>query len=221
VTGVDARVDSRERLLLAAAELLAERGVEGLGLREIARRAGMSHGAPQRHFPTLAALLSALATRAFEDLMASVTDAVAAVDEDSGQRAPNVDRLVAAGQGYAAFALAEPGAFTLMFRPELCDPDDFTLAATSLASFNQLATLVAAVQEDGWQAEAPTLTLAGALWAAVHGAVTLWLQGAIQGATETGRIDELLDLQFRLLLGPTPERAGASSPPQGARRAQR
>ena len=47
----------RERLLQSAREVVATDGLEGLTLRAIARRAGVSHGAPLRHFPTLAAPL--------------------------------------------------------------------------------------------------------------------------------------------------------------------
>ena len=52
--------------------MLDEQGLDGLTLRAIARRAGVSHGAPLRHFPTLAALLSAVAAQGFRELIAAV-----------------------------------------------------------------------------------------------------------------------------------------------------
>jgi len=56
----------RQVLLEKAAESIRERGVGGLSLRDLARRAGVSHGAPARHFPDKAALLTALATDVLE-----------------------------------------------------------------------------------------------------------------------------------------------------------
>lgn len=55
--------DLRIRLVDVGVELLAREGVGALSLREIARRAGVSHGAPRRHFPTHLELLSAIARR--------------------------------------------------------------------------------------------------------------------------------------------------------------
>src|SRR5690606_21343333 len=59
----------RERLVDTGVELLERDGVGGLGLRAIARAAGVSHGAPRRWFPTHAALLAAIAARGFGDLI--------------------------------------------------------------------------------------------------------------------------------------------------------
>ena len=70
----------RDRLLQAARDVLADEGLEGLSLRAIARRAGVSHGAPLRHFPTLASLLAALATEGFERLIATVDGDVATAE---------------------------------------------------------------------------------------------------------------------------------------------
>lgn len=70
----------RQRLI--DANVLAERGPEGTSLREIARRAGVSHGAPLRHFDSLTSLLSEVATNGFADFEASV-DSAAATAGDS------------------------------------------------------------------------------------------------------------------------------------------
>ena len=70
----------RDRLLQAARDVVAADGLEGLTLRAIARRAGVSHGAPLRHFPTLAALLAAVAADGFARLVASIDDHLADAD---------------------------------------------------------------------------------------------------------------------------------------------
>ncbi len=61
---------TRQRLIDTASELLAEEGVGAVTLRGIAKAAGVSHGAPLRHFSGRAELLSAVATQGFTQLLA-------------------------------------------------------------------------------------------------------------------------------------------------------
>ena len=98
--------------MATARTYLDEYGLEGLTLREIARRAGVSHGAPLRHFDSLAALCSVVATEAFEGLYGAVADAMATAGDEPRTR------LQAAGHAYVRFAVANPGAYSLMFRPD-------------------------------------------------------------------------------------------------------
>ena len=104
--------DLRNALLRAAVELVAEHGVAGLSLREAARRVGVSHAAPYRHFPDRAALLSAIAEEGFGRLV------------DAGRRAmaeacdPG-DRLRAYGLEYIRFARHHPVHFRVMFSAQL------------------------------------------------------------------------------------------------------
>lgn len=104
----------RERLVDVGVELVLEGGTSPVGLREIARRAGVSHGAPRRYFPTHRALLSAVARRGFEELGARSAHAVAGAD---GPRA----ELAALARAYLAYARERRGMFELMFRHELLD----------------------------------------------------------------------------------------------------
>jgi AcrR family transcriptional regulator len=67
----------RERLVDVGVELVTSEGASAVSLREIARRAGVSHGAPRRYFPTHLDLLSAIARRGFADLDAIVDEAIA------------------------------------------------------------------------------------------------------------------------------------------------
>ena len=64
----------RDRLLQITTELLAEQGVAAVSLREIARRAGVSHGAPLRHFPSLANLLAIVSAEGFRRLRQATAD---------------------------------------------------------------------------------------------------------------------------------------------------
>lgn len=172
----------RERLLQAARDVLADDGLEGLTLRAIARRAGVSHGAPLRHFPSLASLLAAVGADGFTRLIATVDDHVAESDTEAeaAGRAPGPRRrLAAAGQAYVRFALREPGVFSVTFRPERVDVTDRAYQAQGAAAFQQLVDLVAAVQADGWRPEHPARQVAGVMWAQVHGLAVLALHGAL------------------------------------------
>jgi AcrR family transcriptional regulator len=118
----------RARLLAVTDELLATEGVPGVSLREIARRAGVSHGAPLRHFPSLASLLAHVSAGGFRGL----NDAVAAGASASGPSA--LDRLAGAARGYCRFGLGQPGLLTLMFRWDLVDLSEPELISASQTS---------------------------------------------------------------------------------------
>ncbi|MET0149019.1 MAG: TetR/AcrR family transcriptional regulator [Acidimicrobiales bacterium] len=164
---------SPDLLVDTARAYLDERGLEGLTLREIARRAGVSHGAPLRHFPSLAALCSAVATQGFRQLYTDIAEAMEAAGPDGR------DRLGASGQAYVRFAVANPGAYSLMFRPDRCDPTDPDLQAAEQAAFAQLLYAVAEAQGAGWRADVATADLAAVVWAGVHGVAGLTILGAL------------------------------------------
>lgn len=188
---------TRDQLLATARRILDADGLEGISLREIARASGVSHGAPLRHFPTLASLLAAVAAQGFRELQAAVDTAVSA----AGPRATAGARLRAASGGYVRFALASPGVFGLMFRPERFDTDDPDFAHAGATAFNQIVDLAAAVQAEGLRADVPATELAAACWASVHGLAQLWIDGSLQGAThDAARLGALLDLTQDLLL---------------------
>jgi AcrR family transcriptional regulator len=189
-----------ERLVEAAEAILAHEGIEALTLRAIARRAGVTHGAPLRHYPSFAALLSEVAARGFRTLFAAVEAAEAGLPPGAGARA----RLAAAARAYVECAVARPGVFSLMFRPELLDVAAPSFAHDSQAAFEQLVRMVRAAQDGGWRTEQPTRRLAGALWASVHGLASLWSQGAYQGAVRATSLDDALDAHLALVL-PDPQ----------------
>jgi len=186
----------RGRLLAVTDELLATEGVQGVSLREIARRAGVSHGAPLRHFPSLANLLAHVSAGGFR----SLSDAVAAGASASGPSAR--DRLAGAARGYCRFGLGQPGLLTLMFRWDLVDLSEPELASASQAAFDQLTGLVAAAQAEGWQPGFEPRRLAAALWSAVHGLVSLWVPGALQRPTGATELSEILDPFLAIVVYP-------------------
>jgi AcrR family transcriptional regulator len=192
---VAAAPSTRDRLVETARAYLDTEGLDGIGLREIARRAGLSHGAPSRHFPTLAALLAAVAAQGFRDLYAAVDAAV----RDADPATPAV-RVAAASRGYLRFALAHPGVFGLIFRRDLVDTDDPEYLTAGGIAFGQLVGLVAAAQGRGLPDDLPAAELAGLLWASVHGLASLHLHGVLVPTTGQSDPTVLLEHLSSLLI---------------------
>ncbi|MGI5519440.1 TetR/AcrR family transcriptional regulator [Micromonospora sp. CA-259024] len=185
----------RARLVAAGVDLVLREGQSAVSLREIARRAGVSHGAPRRYFPTHVDLLSAIAREGFADLSARVEETMR--DAGPDPRA----RLAALARTYLDFATAHRGMFELMFRHDLLDSGRLRLRETSLPLFAVLADLVAQVRRPG---DAPAPVLAGALWANLHGIAQLWAWGSLPLATGAADDDALLRATLDAHLGPTP-----------------
>ena len=186
-----------ERLVEVALKILAEEGIEALTLRKVAREAGVSHGAPQRHFRSLADLLAEVAARGFRLL--STTIGAAANAFPAG--ADPLERLRAAGRAYVEAAVAHSDLFALMFRPETLDITNAAFVQESSAAFDELLRHVRAAQEAGWHAERDTRLLAGSVWAAVHGFATLWAQGAFAGPVPGASLEDALTTTLELALG--------------------
>ena len=151
--------DLRPALLAAARRLLERSGPEALSLREAARRAGVSHNAPYRHFRDRDALLAALAAEGFDELAARMKVA----GEAAGPR-----RLGAIGAAYVRFALESPGLFRLMFGGAVRGRDHPELAASADRAFALL---------QGEAGGAPARPIAA--WATVHGLAHLLLDEQI------------------------------------------
>ena len=192
----------RDRLVKAALEILSAEGIEGLTLRSVARRAGVSHGAPARHFRSLSDLRAEVAAVGYRSLSESIEKACAQI-----QAAPSPDgpleggpfpRLAAAGRAYLDCALANPGLFALMFRPGDLDFENASLARDSQSAFNQLHEQVRIAQSAGWKSTHPSRLVAGALWASIHGLATLWVQGAYQGVNPNVSIDQAVATSFAM-----------------------
>ncbi len=188
---------THDRLLVAARQHLDAEGLEGLSLREIARQAGVSHGAPLRHFPTLAALLGG---RRRGGVSAISTPRWTPPRPRRAQSAGGRRRLAAAAQGYVSFARTHPGVFSLMFRRDLCDTESPDYLTTGGIAFGQLVALVTAAQTDGWRPTVPATELAGVLWAAAHGLAALELHGVLGPTTGVADPDHLVRLMTDLVL---------------------
>ena len=179
-----------DRLVQVALELLAEEGIEALTLRSLARRAGVSHGAPARHFRSLSDLRAEVAATGFRLLSEAIEKSDAPLSADAGP----MPRLAAAGRAYVECALAHPGLFALMFRTGDLDQDNESLKRDSSTAFDRLLDHVRVAQAAGWQSERDSRVLAGTMWASVHGLATLWAEGAYQGAISHASLDDALTM---------------------------
>ncbi|MEU6552206.1 TetR/AcrR family transcriptional regulator [Streptomyces sp. NPDC046915] len=181
----------RTRLVDVGVELVAAEGAAALTLREIARRAGVSHGAPRRWFPTHLELLSAIAHRGFTDLAGHAETALADAPADPR------GRLTTLGRVYLEFALGNRGMYELMFRHDLLESGHLGLRETSLPLFGLLTDLVGRARAD-----ADARLVAGALWANLHGIAQLWGWGSLQLATGADDFVPLLLSALDAHLGP-------------------
>ncbi|MBM2615434.1 WHG domain-containing protein [Actinoplanes sp. LDG1-06] len=178
--------DVKAALVRHAALLLDEQGLAGFTGREVARRAGVSHGAPRRYFPTLAALLSAVAATGFADLRSRMPAPTASMpaptarggDEAEHHRVDPRAALLALAQAYVAFAQERPAMFELMFRHDLLEGSGERLREHSTPIFGAAVELVAltGVREPG-------LTALD-LWAGVHGLAVLASRRALALMTD-------------------------------------
>lgn len=161
--------DLRRALVEAALQLLAEGGTEALGLRELARRVGVSASAPYRHFRDKQALIQAVAAAGFEMFLEAVEGAKAGV-------APE-EQLGAMAEAYVHFALRYPRLYKLMFSSELGKFEDKALRRAADAAYASLA--VAAAKQDP---DSPGEAAIGA-WAFVHGLSMLLLDEQLLGVS--------------------------------------
>jgi len=172
----------RTALLDAVGEIIAEKGITGVSIREAARRAGVSHSAPAHHFGDKAGLIAGYAERGFDMFRHRLQAAVDVAETPNG-------KLTAIGIEYVRFSLDEPHYFELMFRSDLHDSTP-TLAESGRRAFAILHEVSADLAQGEDAVENPEL-IAISAWAGVHGMATLWRDGLIK---EFWDGDDLLEL---------------------------
>lgn len=168
--------DLRSALLEAGRAVLEEVGPSQLSLREVARRAGVSHAAPYRHFESREALVAAIAGEGFAALTRTMQAAT------HGARSSR-EELVRLAQGYVRFALEHPAEVKNMFASAALRGGPEGLVAEALGAFELLVEAVRRAQARGELKGRDPLPAATSCWAMVHGLALLLLQ---QGLTAAG-----------------------------------
>ncbi len=167
--------DLRRALIDSGLELLDVEGEDGVSLRAVARRAGVSHAAPYHHFDDKDALFNAMAARVAEQLSSALLDSATG----SKHIAHAVQQM---GVAYITFAVAHPARFQLLARHQHRGTA-LTDAAADLESppMTPRALLEAIVQgqEAGYLAAGSPKAIAITAWAAVHGLAMLLLDGLL------------------------------------------
>jgi AcrR family transcriptional regulator len=161
--------DLRAACLRAAQELLEEDGAAELSVRAVARRAGVSPGAPYRHYADREALVSAVAAEGYRELAGYL---------GAAHPSPSTpDDLAAVAVAYVRFALEHPALFRMMFS-EPCDSDSSERVAATTA----IAEYVGALVRRAFPSADPD-ALSTAVWALVHGLAFLHLDGKLDTST--------------------------------------
>ena len=165
--------DLRAALLQASLELLRERALGEFTLREVARRAGVSHNAPYRHFRDKDDLLAAIAEEGFERLTAAMQSA-------AGKVGTPFQQLQSAGIAYVEFAQAQPEHFSVMFSIDLRDNQHGSAKSAAEKCFAELVRLVVASGRGESLRSVSPETAALVAWTQVHGISVLALRGQLR-----------------------------------------
>ncbi|MGW1893189.1 TetR/AcrR family transcriptional regulator [Streptomyces sp. NPDC002004] len=156
--------DLRRAVVAAALDVIAVDGPGALSLRDLARRAGVSHAAPAHHFKDRTGLLTVIAAEGYALLAAALREAA---------------DLREAGVRYVRFAREHPAHFQVMFAPELLRADDVELTTARTLAAERLRSAVSEVPTAGRGSDD---RLAGvAAWSLAHGFATLLLSHNLDG----------------------------------------
>jgi AcrR family transcriptional regulator len=155
-----------ETLLKTAIQLIGEVGPAGFTLREVSRRAGVSHNAPYRHFADRDELLAAVAAQGFRELTRTMRDA-------AHEQAESLDQLKGAGLAYIEFALRRPEHFAVMFDAPVAKRTSSDQAEAAEEAFGTLLGFVKACQDKRQLPSGDTLQFALLAWTMVHGIAKL------------------------------------------------
>ena len=205
-------------LLGEVRQIIRERGVAAVSIREVARRAHVSHAAPAHHFGNKSGLVTAFAAEGFDRLASCVTAHIAA---SAASTPPAV--LEAMGRAYVRFALDNPEHFGVMFAGELVEWTEPVYVRASRSAFRPLVDVVSRAAAEGYLTEEPIIVVAAA-WSLVHGFSSLWLSGRLQDRAGMSDAGEMAARIARLFVSSTMQQVpagGTATRPQVTRRRSR
>jgi AcrR family transcriptional regulator len=165
--------DLRRALIAAAVEMVEQVGPEAFTLREVARRIGVSHAAPYRHFKTRHEVLVAVAAAGFERLGARMQAAL----EDSDDPLAGFKRCAGA---YFGFAVENPQQFKLMFGTAVDRDEIGAVRQRADRVFDAMAALLEEAQQQGRIRPGDAADFTRIAWSLVHGICLLHLNGQYQ-----------------------------------------
>lgn len=168
--------DLRMELLREGLKLLDTEGIEGVTIRAVARNAGVAHSAPGNHFPTRAAMLTAIAAIIFADLADLTIESISDL----------VDKPEKSIQSFAEtcfqFAFDTPNRYQLLWQRQLIDQDDPTIEKEMERIYSALLSLL---RQDRVNHRVDIATDAIAIWSMIHGYISMRLDGNFMAAEDT------------------------------------
>ena len=187
-------VDVRRLVLDAALAIIESDGADSLSMREVARRAGVSHQAPYHYFGDRSGILAAISEEGFAGLAQAFRDV-------------HETEMPAAKAGFIAylnFAREHIGHFRVMFRNDICGVT--THASTAIAAdsaFDELRLMVARITGPEIDPN-NAFTFATMLWSLAHGLATLVIDGPLPNKIPPGtnledQIHAVIDLSSQMV----------------------
>ncbi len=186
--------DLRESLLAAAADIVCEDGVDGLSLRKLAERVGVSRTAPYHHFKDKSELLCAIAEDGFAKL-----DVITRATFQNEQSSKS-ERYRQYIRDYIYFAANNPEIYDLMFGRTIWQQAKVTdsLKETAFTAFqDQLSTVKNLQHEQVLPASEDSLRFAQVSWGTLHGIARLVIDGVY---ADTSHIDEMCECAANLFI---------------------
>lgn len=202
-------LELKEACIQAAREVIAERGVEGLSMRDVARRLDISHQAPYRHFPSRDHLLAEIMRRCFEDFANFL---------DQSAKAQSDDELRGMGEAYMTYAARMPLEYRLMFGTPWPEPAAHPeLVKHAVHAFDVLRQNLLTKHGKKKGAKKQAELEAMFIWSALHGLATIehsnvmqhlvlskgvqaqskdFMMFMIQTALESGKSEEFISHAF-------------------------
>jgi|LakMenEpi03Aug12_release.lakeMendotaPanAssembly.Ray.scaffolds.fasta_scaffold85539_2 AcrR family transcriptional regulator len=185
----DQHGDVRRLVLDAALDIITSSGAESLSMREVARRAGVSHQAPYHYFGDRSGIFAAISEEGFSALAGAFRD----VQEST------ISAAKAGFIAYLDFARSHVGHFRVMFRQDICgvqENEGTAIAASS--AFDELLQMVARTIGSSVDPKAAH-TFAFTMWSHAHGLATLVIDGPLPqkllpGVSLDDQIDAVINL---------------------------
>lgn len=181
-----------KKLILAATTLLDSGGEDAVTLRAVGHASGISHNAPYKHFKNRDALLAAVATADF----AMLTKAFEAVRQSSIKPA---GKLMKALSVVIDFSVEHPARYRLLFNDPAIAAQKGELENTALATFGEFIVIVQECQAAQALPDIPDITLAGLLFATMHGLIALQASGRMHPEKGLSGVQSSLKTLIHLL----------------------
>ena len=161
--------DVRREVLDAALDIIASEGPDAVSMREVARRAGVSHQAPYHYFGDRAGIFAAITEEGFTEFARVLRDVLASPDP-----------LASSLRAYVTFAFSNLGHFKVMFRSDICGISENLDAATAANDAFDVVTEIARAINKRDVVGDEALLLPTLMWSQAHGLATLLIDGPLR-----------------------------------------